>query len=94
MRRIVLKGYFDSTEHLIHSNCEFGVKIFDVKNAGRRSENLVGYAKGQLISKCPFGVFKSAKISTKFFPGFLPLKRGKIKKVGYESQNKILQLTV
>ena len=29
-------------------------------------------AKGQLISKCPFGVFKSSKKPTKFFPGFLP----------------------
>ena len=28
--------------------------------------------KGQLILKCPFGVFKSPKKSTKFFPGFLP----------------------
>ena len=28
--------------------------------------------KGQLISKCPFGVFKSSKKPTKFFPGFLP----------------------
>ena len=40
-------------------------------------------AKGQLISKCPFGVFKSCKKPTKFFPGFLPqpLKRGQIKKI-------------
>ena len=40
-------------------------------------------AKGQLISKCPFGVFKSSKKPTKFFPGFLPwpLKRGQIKKI-------------
>ena len=30
------------------------------------------YTKGQLISKCPFGVFKSPKKPTKFFPGFLP----------------------
>ena len=29
-------------------------------------------AKGQLILKCPFGVFKSPKKTTKFFPGFLP----------------------
>ena len=29
-------------------------------------------SKGQIISKCPFGVFKSPKKSTKFFPGFLP----------------------
>ena len=28
--------------------------------------------KGQLISKCPFGVFKSPKKPTNFFPGFLP----------------------
>jgi hypothetical protein len=40
--------------------------------------------KGQLISKRPFGVFKSPKTPTKFFPGFLPkpLKRGQIKKIG------------
>ena len=40
-------------------------------------------AKGQLISKWPFGVFKSCKKPTKFFPGFLPqpLKRGQIKKI-------------
>ena len=37
--------------------------------------------KGQLILKCPFGVFKSPKTPTKFFLGFLPLplKRGQIK---------------
>ena len=28
--------------------------------------------KGQLISKCPFGVFRSSKKPTKFFKGFLP----------------------
>ena len=28
--------------------------------------------KGQLILKCLFGVFKSSKTPTKFFPGFLP----------------------
>ena len=38
--------------------------------------------KGQLVSKCPFGVFKSPKKPGKFFPGFLPypLKRGQMKK--------------
>ena len=30
------------------------------------------FAKGQLISKGPFGVFKSPQKTTKFFPGFLP----------------------
>ena len=41
------------------------------------------FIKGQLILKCPFGVFKSSKKTTKFFPGFLPqpLKRGQIKKI-------------
>jgi hypothetical protein len=29
-------------------------------------------AKGQLVSKCPLGVFKSSKKPTNFFPGFLP----------------------
>ena len=29
-------------------------------------------AKGQLISKCPFGVIVWTKIPTKFFPRFLP----------------------
>ena len=28
--------------------------------------------KGQLISKCPFGVIVWTKIPTNFFPGFLP----------------------
>ena len=39
--------------------------------------------KGQLISKCPFGVFKSPKNPSKKFPGFLPypIKRGQINKV-------------
>jgi dynactin 1 len=30
------------------------------------------FSKGQLILKCPFGVFKSTKKPTKYFPGFLP----------------------
>ena len=30
------------------------------------------YIKGQLILKCPFGVFKSSKKNNDFFPGFLP----------------------
>ena len=31
-----------------------------------------GTFKGQLISKCPFGVIVWTKIPTKMFPGFLP----------------------
>ena len=30
------------------------------------------FTKGQLILKCPFGVFKSPKKPTKIFPEFLP----------------------
>ena len=44
-----------------------------------------GRPKGQLISKCTFGGFKSSKKPTKFFPGFLPLPLNR-------GQNKILQL--
>ena len=48
-----------------------------------KSDKKQAAAKGQLISKSPFGVFKSPKQPTKFSPGFLsqPLKRGQIKKV-------------
>ena len=33
---------------------------------------IANFAKGQLISKCPFGVFKSSKKPMNIFPGFLP----------------------
>ena len=44
---------------------------------------ILTFPKGQLILKCPFGVFKSTKKTMKFFPAFLPLplKRGQIKKI-------------
>ena len=38
---------------------------------------LPAVAKGQLILKCPFGVFKSSKKTNEFFP----LKRGQVKKI-------------
>ena len=49
--------------------------------------------KGQLISKCPFGFFKSPQKNNEIFSRISALtsKRGQIKK---ESQNKILQLAV
>ena len=52
-------------------------------NASLCSYDFVSSAKGQLISKCPFGVFKSSKKPMKFFPGLLPypLKRVQIKKI-------------
>ena len=42
-----------------------------------------GPTKGQLISKCPFGVIVRTKIPTKNFPRFLPqpLKRGQMKEI-------------
>ena len=39
---------------------------------GRLLYFLQNDSKGHLISKCPFGVFKSPKKTTKFFPGFQP----------------------
>ena len=33
---------------------------------------ITSYIKGQLISKCLFGVYQSTKKPTKFFKGFLP----------------------
>ena len=38
----------------------------------RNNKNDQLKGKGQLILKCPFGVFKSPKKLTIFFPGFLP----------------------
>ena len=49
----------------------------------RKPSEVAFSTKGQLISKCPFVVFKSPKNPSKKFPGFLPypLKRGQINKV-------------
>ena len=62
------------------------------------SENIRSHfglvTKGQLISKCPFGVFKSTKKTNKIFVRssvLAPKKRSNQKK---ESQNKIIQLVV
>ena len=35
-------------------------------------DRLARNTKGNLISKCPFGVIVWTKIPRKFFPGFLP----------------------
>ena len=50
--------------------------------SGHKIANCLHLRKGQLIQKCPFGVFISPKKPTKFLQGFLPypLKRGQIKK--------------
>ena len=46
----------------------------------QRTKELDLFAKGQLISKCPFEVIVSTKIPTKKFDNFCPgnLKRGQI----------------
>ena len=41
-----------------------------------------GVFKGQLISKCHFGVFKSSRKPTKCFPGFLASKKWSNQKSG------------
>ena len=43
---------------------------YECEDCGNELE--IRNAKGQLVSKCPFGVFKSLKKPTKFVPGFLP----------------------
>ena len=42
------------------------------KGASTNTVRKTLFFKGQLISKCPFGVFKSSQKTTDFFPGFLP----------------------
>ena len=44
------------------------VKLCDKEQFGVREP----FPKGQLISKCPFGVIVWTKIPIKNFPGFLP----------------------
>ena len=71
--------YFKSLCPEIQSNDNFSADMTQLRT------------KGQLISKCPFGVFKSSKNPTNFFQDFCPsLYIGQIKKVVYESQNKTL----
>ena len=47
-------------------------KYEKIRSQLKSDEHLIEASKGQLISKCPFGVFKSPKKPMKFFPGFLP----------------------
>ena len=53
-----------------------------------------GLTKGQLISKCPFGVIVSTKIPTKTFDSFCPriLKNGEINKIKALSYNTIIHI--
>ena len=49
------------------------INRFALRNLRPRNQIMfLFYTNGQFILKCPFGVFKSSKKKTKFFPGFLP----------------------
>ena len=81
LRRLFLyfnkNGFLNCAVRYVHCMC------IDYNNDFKCITNPNWNVKGQLISKCPFGVKTSSKNPTKFFPGFLPqpLKRGQIKKI-------------
>ena len=52
-----LRDFLNSAVDQVYEASEIGIDVV---------------TKGQLISNCPFGVFKSPKKPTKFFPEFLP----------------------
>ena len=56
---------FNAGLRTIYTLCIVHISLCDLNRLDMSS-------KGQLISKCPFGVIKSPKKPTKFFPGFLP----------------------
>ena len=55
--------------------CQVFNKFLELAIAKSMPKNIssyfMGLVKGQLISKCPFGVLVWTKIPTKLFPGFL-----------------------
>ena len=58
-----------------HAAAAAGDSLIVIQEAAtERTVNNVFFAptKAQLISKHPFGVFKSPKKPTRFFPGFVP----------------------
>jgi hypothetical protein len=54
----------------MHTSCV--TQHRNVNKDESRAVNML-YTQGQLISKCPFSVFKSTKKPTKFLYGFLAL---------------------
>ena len=58
-------------EEMSRENLKVGTLEFELVEQVNLSVKIVNF-KGQLISKCPFGVIVWTKIPTKFFPGFLP----------------------
>ena len=73
----ITKNYFDA--HMAEVHCCYGRKnkcllccVSFTKRSSLNAHIGSSHPKGHLISKCPFGVFKSPKKPMKFFPGFLP----------------------
>ena len=54
--------------HSVRTTEQWGQTVYE--DAVKLKLGLV--SKGQLILKCPFGIFKSPKKPMNFFPGFLP----------------------
>ena len=52
--------------------CVLSMSFFLQRDQNNEESFSFWVTKGQLISKCPFGVFKSPKKPTIFVPGFLP----------------------
>ena len=65
--------------HIFLEKTSYLLQVVSVNPLQAKSQKLL---KGQLTSKCPFGVIVWTKIPTKKFPRFLPkpLRRGQIKK--------------
>ena len=57
---------------LLKSVTKGKVRILWVVAIWGYSHRFGGHSKGQLISKCPFGVLKSSKKPTKIFQDFCP----------------------
>ena len=61
----------DDSKHLPMTENPEDEDIEDSSKTEQKHQEFA-HTKGELISKCPFGVFKSSKKTTNFFPGFLP----------------------
>ena len=74
-----IQGHFEYTEKLVYrlpfdkveNSTKISTMICKISLAIKKW-NSTKCPKGQLVLKCPFGVFESSKKPTIFFPGFLP----------------------
>ena len=71
-----METVLDEPEYRMHQtsrNCSFRNETNAVETEDVQSREVIPPTiKGQLISKCPFGVKTSSKKPKNFFPGFLP----------------------